>query len=1116
VASFGDEAKISLCDLLQALKEQKRNKTRRHLSALFLFPGNETLKDERKHTHMPAILEGIAERIRNGYEWIEGSRFPIYLHPDSPFWFVPNASAHRLLSRLLDGASIPEALDQWSNLNGKSHELFSSRLQSLSRAISPPSVPEYGGRSVLELPPLSELWIHITDACNLGCRHCLFGCKPGAARSLDRRDVERVTAQAIELGCRLFLFTGGEPYVHPDFIDVLRTLLRHQDLRAAVLTNGCLIPKFMNRMSDLDRSRLHFQVSLDGPQAAHDRIRGDGNFREVAVGISCLRGASFPCSTVMAVHANNFDSMAQFVEASAGLGVDTVHFMWHFPRGTGNDIALPPMPELLSCFAEAWKRARALGVAIDNVEAIRSQVFTYPGTRFDLSNGGWESLAVGPDGSVFPTPAMVNIPELCGGHIEEGLETVWKQGKLMRRIRGLSLLDQPEMKSDPWRLILGGGDLDHCLHHPERFAREGAIESDPYHALHAWIARELIEEEAAGLRCAPEPGLVLRMGDVTTECPADRTVNFTHSNCLLSMGEGGTRALVREFYRERAEEVDESILNPVQYEASQVDFIPEEGRVRMYGCGSPVADAGLKEGEALVDLGSGSGVECFLAARAVGSRGRVVGLDMTDAMLRIAEHSRSTVEKSLGYRNTFFLKGYLEDIPIEDGTIDVVISNCVINLCRNKRKVFQEIFRILKPGGRFVISDVVCEEEPSLSIRADHKLTGECIAGAMKQDYLFAMLEELGFARACLVKRFPYRIVKGHPFFSLTFSAFRPEGSEAIQAELLYGGPFRAVVMEDGQVLERGARTRAVLSAGTDPEALAEAGIYQLDPDSGAIENRDMGVSACCSLPGLPEGGDSKTDTAPGDCGCCAPPAAPAVPCCSEDRTPQHESGCLICGAPLEYANLPEERACDRCGRRVSSDARCGQGHFVCDLCHKNDPVEAVKTICLETKESDMQALAETIRSHPSFSMHGPEHHALVPGVILATYRNLGGKVHDLQILSAIDRGGLVPGGACGFMGVCGAATGVGVAFAMLMGSNPLKAAPRQNAQKITAAVLDRIAAHEAARCCRRETHLALQAAKELSARYLPLTLRMERAETCDQHASNEECLGEECPLYPR
>ncbi|MHC4944855.1 MAG: DUF5714 domain-containing protein [Planctomycetota bacterium] len=1075
------------------------------------------MKSETSPNQSSTGLERIAEAIRDGFVLIEGSRFPIYLHPESPFWFVPNNAGHRILAFLLDGSDFREVQERWADLAEIPYEAAVHNLESLARAMLPPSIPAHEGRTDFPLTRLSEFWIHITDACNLRCRHCLFECKPGAAGSLDRKAVERVTDQASDLGCRLFHYTGGEPFVYPDFPDVLHALQQRSDHRANLLTNACLIPKFMDRMTRLEPGRLHFQVSLDGPESVHDRIRGEDNFQDVAKGIACLREARFPCSTVMAVHGDNYRTMPQFIQASAELGVDTVHFMWHFPRGSGRDIRIPPMPDLASRFSEAWKEARKLGVVIDNVEAMRAQVFTYPGTRFDLSNGGWESLAVGPDGHVYPTPAMVNTPELQGGHMDQGLEAIWQGSGLLKKIRALTLRDNPEMAVDPWRLILGGGDLDHCLHDPERFAREGIIGIDPYLSLHAWIAQQLIEEEAAKLRSSRKPGLVLRMGDITTECPAEGPVNFTHSNCLLSMGEGETRALVREFYQERAEEVDETILNPVQYDAAQVDFIPEEGRVRMYGCGSPVSEAALKEGEVLVDLGSGSGVECFLAARSVGPAGRAIGIDMTDAMLEIAERSRIRVEEALGYRNTRFLKGYLEDIPLEDGTVDVVISNCVINLCRNKRKVFLEIFRILKPGGRIVISDVVCETEPSLAIRADHELTGQCIAGAMKQDYLFAMLEDLGFSGARLVKRFPYRIVKEHPFHSLTFSAFRPGAEDETQADLIYGGPFRAVVLEDGQVLERGVRTRVLLSAGVDPQVLAETGIHQMNPDSGAIENIDLGSSACCTMPELPADDEKKPEAAAaGDCGCCAPPEETSPPAGGPKQAKtSHETGCLICGVPLEYAAMPEDRACDRCGRILSAEARCKQGHFVCDRCHKTDPIEAIKTICLESRETDLYKLMEEIRSHPSFSMHGPEHHALVPGVILAAYRNLGGEVNDLQILSAIERGGLVPGGACGFLGICGAATGVGVAFALLMGSNPLKAGPRQNAQKVTAAVLDKIATHEAARCCRRESYLALQAAKELSEKYLPIPLRMEESRSCDQHALNPECLSEGCPLYP-
>lgn len=1081
---------------------------------------------------------------------------PVYLFPNAPFWFVPGKDALEALERFWD----PQPKEVRSS--------DQRTLESLARSITPPTLPPHTGRKELPIDQLSELWFHLLDACNLSCKHCLFSCKPGSqgndarARFIETNVIE-AAGEAVELGCRLICFTGGEPFLYPGFVDLLERLQKYPDLRIAVLTNGTLILKHIDALARLDASRLHFQVSLDGPQTMNDSLRGAGTFNKVSSGIFALKENKIPCSTVMAVSAENYKVMKEFVIASHSMDVDNVHFMWHFPLGSGEDMGVPPKDRLIPAFFDAVREAKKHGIVVDNMEAVRAQVFTYPGTRFDLGNAGFESLCIGPDGSIYPSPASVGQDHLNAGNVSDGLAEVWKKSPVLEKLRRSTLLDIPETAQDPWRLMLGGGDLDHSLLHSHG-SGEFRLKADPYLPLYREIALKLIEEEASAL---PEPtgaGLRLRMGDITSECPSNAEVNFTHNNCLLSLGEGGTRGLVRAFYGTRAEEPDEKILNPVPLPEDAVDFIPEAGRVRMYGCGSPVADAALRPGETLVDLGSGSGVECFMASRSVGPTGRVIGVDMTDSMLEIAERSQKEVEQKLGYSNTEFIKGFLEELPVEENIADVVISNCVVNLCHNKRRVFNEILRILKPGGRLVISDVVCEKEPPLAIRADNQLTGECISGALTQDYLFAMLRETGFNATRIISRFPYRVVQGHPYFSLTFTAYKPSDAVTETGLHVYGGPFQRVELDDGTVLEKGVPTTVALSPDLDEEMLGTMGVYRLNPRTGAIENSDMGASCCCSVPtdvtaltgeACCEGSTNKTlspsSKGTESCGCSAPETAttpPASSCCGQDTlaellkasgtsacstvtgksaadgaggcncapeaTDAHEAGCLVCGKPLVYNDLPEERACAKCGRVLAADAWCSAGHFVCDLCHKGDPLEVIRHVCLTSKETELFTMLDEIRAHPSFPLHGPEHHALVTGVILATYRNLGGDVNTLQLMSGIDRAAIVPGGACGFMGSCGAAIGVGVAFASLLGSNPLRADARRLSQKATARALGRISDLEAARCCRRECYVALEVAAELSRELLSIPLQAGARPVCDQQDKNKECIGADCPFF--
>ena len=308
-----------------------------------------------------------------------------------------------------------------------------------------------------------------------------------------------------------------------------------------------------------------------------------------------------------------------------------------------------------------------------------------------------------------------------------------------------------------------------------------------------------------------------------------------------------TESAVRERYAAGAKAAEAKLCCPVDYNPEFLKVIPPEVIERDYGCGDP--SKYLHAGETVLDLGSGTGKICFIAAQVVGAKGKVIGVDMTEEMLQVARKNAPIVAERIGYANVEFRRGRIQDLaldldrldaelkqrPIGDAasflaadelaqelrvkhplvandSVDVVVSNCVLNLveAKAKRQLFEEIFRVLKIGGRAVISDIVSDEEVPEHLQSDPELWSGCISGALTEEGFVASFSEAGFYGVQILKRDaePWQTVEGIEFRSVTIEALKGKQGPCVERNqaVVYRGPFKEVLDDDNHRMERGRR----------------------------------------------------------------------------------------------------------------------------------------------------------------------------------------------------------------------------------------------------------------------------------------------------------------------
>lgn len=306
-------------------------------------------------------------------------------------------------------------------------------------------------------------------------------------------------------------------------------------------------------------------------------------------------------------------------------------------------------------------------------------------------------------------------------------------------------------------------------------------------------------------------------------------------------------AAVRDRYSAAAEAAEAALCCPVDYDPRYLEIIPQEILERDYGCGDP--SKWVKPGETVLDLGSGGGKICYIASQIVGESGKVIGVDCNDTMLGLARQYQGEIVEKLGYDNVDFRKGRIQDLKlnldlledylkqnptqtsadwlhmqehadhlratapmIEADSVDVVVSNCVLNLVKDedRKQLFSELHRVLKRGGRAVISDIVCDELVPEELRNDPHLWSGCISGAFREDLFLEAFADAGFYGIEIVSRQEeaWATVEGIEFRSMTVQAFKGKDGPCLDRRqaVIYNGPWKSVIDDDGHKLVRGQR----------------------------------------------------------------------------------------------------------------------------------------------------------------------------------------------------------------------------------------------------------------------------------------------------------------------
>ncbi len=548
-------------------------------------------------------------------------------------------------------------------------------------------------------------------------------------------------------------------------------------------------------------------MSLEGPNAEiHDRLRGEGNFLKTVDGIKKLIriGITPIVSTALSKYNEAYiEDTSRFL---SGLGLKEHNILWIHVKGRGADnlSELYVSPEKSTRIMQELKKVyKEQELIFDNIESLKVRVRAKRGRKNDLCNNCYEKVCVNSDGHVYPCASLNGDSRFDSGSVrEQSLKDIWLHSKVMAQCRENSVINKAGCSSCYLKYFCGGGCTSHSYYASEADTGKGSIQSeDPYCLTYKTLFEDIMWELASeGVQSQNDRGysapLVFNAMDAklpahldtgTRSIDSNFEVGCYHCSCVLSVDvededtvckpeiKGHVTKTVKKKFAEAAMIPEKNYYCPTGYDQKDLEHIPDEVLRVSYGCGNPAALADIREGETVLDLGSGGGIDCFIAAKKLGRNGKIIGVDMTEEMVEAAAINARKVAEVLGYNIVEFKKGNIMELPADGNSIDLVISNCVINLTEDKTKVLDEIFRILKQGGRFIISDIVSDKPVPGYMKRDKELWSACLSGALTDRRFQEVAENAGFPNVTLTKNYLYKKVDYLDFHSITLKGTKPQ-----------------------------------------------------------------------------------------------------------------------------------------------------------------------------------------------------------------------------------------------------------------------------------------------------------------------------------------------------